>query len=388
MSIYLDHHATTPLDPQVRQVWLDHLHLANPASRHAPGRRAAAALERARQGLARACGVQAEEVVFTSGATEADRLALRPPPPGSPPAHLVVSAIEHRAVLDQIRAWRQAGHQASVVPVRSDGRIRVAELLDHVRPHTACVSIGLVNNEIGVVQDLAAITRALDDHPTLVHTDAAQALGRVPVDVGDLGVHLMTLSAHKAGGPRGVGALVGPGLSKLARQAGASTVHGLRPGTPDVAGAVAFAEAARLARTRQPADERHCRRLRERLLQRLGAAGVQLELNGSLEHRVAGNLSLLLPGVEAETLLATVADRLAISAGSACHADSPEPSHVLLALGRSPLEALCSVRIGLWRTTTPAEVDEAARILATAIGQVFPHALAPCYSTPCAPGPA
>jgi cysteine desulfurase len=367
--IYLDHHATTPLDPRVLDAMLPFLKedFGNPASvNHAYGRRAAAAVDDARERLAAAVGAEPREIVFTSGATEANNLAIQ----GSArlrPRHrdqLVTLATEHPAVLDVCQALSVEGVTTTVLSVGADGLVDLDRVAGALSDRSALVSVMLANNEIGVLQpvrELAALCRA---RGVPFHTDAAQAVGKIPVDVDDLGIDLLSFCAHKFYGPKGIGALFVRRRRPRARIVplihGGGHEGGLRSGTLPVALIVGMARAVELCLEELEPEAKRQRDLRESLWTQLsqGAAGVSL--NGHPEKRLPGNLNVGFDGVDADRLLLALND-VAVSSGSACSTASPRPSHVLLAVGLSEEQARASIRIGLGRGTTQGEVDTAAR---------------------------
>ncbi len=336
--IYLDHHATTPLDPRVLEGMLPFLreHFGNAASRnHVFGRNAAAAVEEARERVAQAIGARYAEIVFTAGATEANALALLGLAEGEAPGHLVTSAIEHPSVLDNARRLGRAGWSITVLPVDRHGRVGPEDVRAALTPHTRLVSVMAANNEIGTLQPLAAIGAVVRGSAALFHVDATQALGRVPIDVEALGIDLLSLSAHKAYGPKGVGALyrrrrprrvmLGPLFE------GGGQEDGLRPGTQNVPGIVGMGLACELAVSEMPTERPRLLALRRRLQARLVRELDGLALNGHPEERLAGSLHLSIAGVEPDALLLGLQD-VAVSAGSACSTGAVKPSYVLQAI--------------------------------------------------------
>jgi cysteine desulfurase len=366
--IYLDHHATTPLDPRVLAAMLPYLreHFGNPGSPHAFGRVAEAAVERARAQIAGLVGAQPSEIVFTSGATESNNLALRGVAAfyrdlGD---HLVTTAIEHKAVLETTDDLEAGGLRVTRVPVDDQGVVDPEAIADVIEPGTLLVSVMLANNEIGTVQPLAEIGRITRARGVLLHTDAVQGLGKVPFDVEAMGVDLASISAHKMHGPKGIGALYvrqqRPRVRLVPELTGGGQEGGRRPGTLNVPGVVGLGAAAELARQERAAEALRVGALRDRLL---GALGSRVHVNGSLPHRLPGNLSVCFPGSDGRALVEALDARgVACSTGSAC-SRGVEPSHVLLALGHTADEARSAVRFGLGRWTTAAEVDQAARIV-------------------------
>ncbi|MEE8557577.1 MAG: aminotransferase class V-fold PLP-dependent enzyme [Myxococcota bacterium] len=367
--INLDAHATTPCDPRVVEAQHPYFteEFGNPASRtHAYGWGAERAVERARGQIARLIGARSREVLFTSGATEANNLALF----GIARAnrdrgdHIIVCATEHRSVLDPARALEKEGFQVTRVGVDRSGRIRLDELREAAREGTLIISVMHANNEIGVLQTLEDVASVARSRGIPLHTDAAQSVGKVPVDVGRLGVDLLSLSGHKLYGPKGVGILYvrrqSPPLQIQPLLYGGGHERGLRSGTLAVPLCVGLGRACEIAQAELAEEAQRTRALRERLWGGLESELDAIRLNGHAEDRLPGNLNVSFVGVEASALLLALPD-LALSSGSACTSGSPEPSHVLLALGLPPAEALSAIRIGIGRFTTRGEVDMAAR---------------------------
>lgn len=378
--IYLDYHSTTPVDPRVVEAMEPYWsrRFGNAASRqHSFGLEAEAAVRQARAAVARAVGADAEEIVFTSGATEADNLALA----GflrcaGKPSGLVTVATEHPAVLETARALKAEGFEVTVLPVRGDGLLDLGELEAALAkgPERKLVSVMAVNNEIGVVQPLEEIGAICAARGAVLHTDAAQAIGRVALDARSMGLGMASLSAHKCYGPKGVGALFvsryRPRVKLAPLLHGGGQEVGLRSGTLPVALIVGFARAVEIALAEGPAEELRLRGLRERLreglIRRLGG-GCVVRVNGSLERRVGGNLNVSFEGVEGEALLTMLNERgIGVSTGSACATagQEAEGSHVLKALGLSEPEVAGSVRFGLGRWTTEWEIDRAIEAVA------------------------
>jgi cysteine desulfurase len=378
--IYLDHLSTTPCDPRVVEAmdpfWSGDF--GNPASRtHAFGQRAAKAVEGARRQVASAIGADPRGIVFTSGATEANNLAIlgraRASRSGGKSAgHVITCATEHRAVLDPCRALRREGFRVTELPVDGQGRLDPDTLAAAIESDTVLLSLMHANNEIGVVHDLAALSRVARECGVAVHSDAAQSVGKLPVDVGELGVDLLSLTAHKLYGPKGIGALYvrrgNPALRLEPLQFGGGHERGLRSGTLPAPLCVGLGVACEIAAAERETEAARLEELRELLWARLrDVPGVQL--NGALEPRLPGNLNVGFAGVEGEALLLSLPE-LAVSSGSACTSAKPEPSHVLLALGRSPAEAGSALRFGLGRFTSPAEVERAAELVTGAVARL------------------
>lgn len=365
--IYMDAHATTPVDPRVLEAMLPWFFekFGNPSSRtHAYGWEAEDAVEEARRAVASVIGADPQEIVFTGGATEADNLAIKGAVT-SERDHVVTCAVEHRAVLDSARALEAAGRaKLTVLPVDRVGRVDPAAVAAAITDRTALVSIQHANNEIGTVQDVAAIGAICAERGVLFHTDAAQSFGKLPIDVRTMNLHLVSLSAHKHYGPKGVGALYVRRRRPRARLAplidGGGQERGLRSGTLNVPAIVGFGACALL-----PGESDRVAALRDRLRDRLLAELPQVFLNGDPVRRLPGNLNLSFACVESERLLQGL-NGIAVSSGSACMSATLEPSHVMRAIGVPEDLAAGSIRFGLGRFNTDAEVEEvAARVIST-----------------------
>lgn len=368
---YLDHAATTPLLPEARDAMLAHLgeEFGNPSSVHAFGRTAREAVEVARERFAAAIGASPAEIVFTGGGTEADNLALK----GAAHKlrgngdHVVTTAFEHHAVLDTVEWLHHQGLQTTVVPVEDDGTVDPVRVADAVRPSTILVSVMAVNNEIGTIQDLAAIVAAVKEkNPnTLVHTDAVQALPNLPVDVREWGVDLAAFSAHKLGGPKGTGALYArAGVPVEAVIHGGGQERGLRSGTLNVAGIAGLGVAAQITSQRVRDTSERVLKLRTRLLEGIQATIGDVVVNGDLERRISGNLNVAFRGTEGETLLLLLDQAgIACSTGSACQSGAVDPSHVLLAIGLPKDLANGSLRFSLGPPSTDDDVDAVLDVL-------------------------
>jgi cysteine desulfurase len=377
--IYLDHHATTPVDTRVVDAMLPYFteKFGNPASRsHQPGWDAHDAVERARKQVALLIGASAREVIFTSGATEANHLAIAGAAAAAPAGrrHIVTVVTEHKAVLDPCRGLAAEGWEITELPVPSTGLLDVARVEAAVSDRTVLVSVMLAHNEIGVVQPLADIARIAHRHGALLHSDAVQGLGKMPVDVSALGVDLASFSGHKLYGPKGVGALyVRRGVEKRLRPQvrGGGQERGLRGGTLNVPGIVGFGAACDLANSDMGAEIPRVAALRDRLWQQLQHGVGSLRMNGADSPRLAGNLNVSFDDVDGEALLLGIS-QVAVSAGAACA--TGEPSHVLTALGLDTQRARASLRFGLGRWTTPDDVDRAAAHIAAVVSQLAPQA--------------
>jgi len=362
--IYLDHQATTPCDPAVVEVmaplWSDGF--ANPSSRsHRPGLEAAAQLKLARERLAGCLAVPADAVVFTSGATEANNLAIK----GLCEArlargrHIITLATEHRAVLDPCRYLQSLGFELTVLPVQPDGLLDLGALEAALRPDTVLVSVMAANNEIGVLQPIAEIAALCRPRGIALHVDGAQLAGHQRLEPLALGIDLLSLSGHKFYGPKGVGALVvAPGVELKPQLHGGGQEGGLRSGSVPLPLAVGLASALERSLADAPQRAQGLGALRDRLWQGLEPLG-GVVVNGCLDQRLAHNLNVSVEGVDGARLHSALRRRLALSGGSACSSSSGEPSHVLLALGRSRQQAAASVRFGLGRSTTADQIDQA-----------------------------
>ncbi len=375
--VYLDNHATTACDPRVVEAMLPFFTTAygNPGSPHAMGQQAAEAVATAREQVAQLIGAENEEIIFTSGATEANNLAIL----GAARQHvkaagqrrrIVVSAIEHKSVLEPCKHLAMEGWEVVELPVNSTGVIiwEVAEQM--VDEQTLLLSVQAANSEVGTLQDIGRLAELAHRHGALLHCDAAQAVGKIGVDVGAWPVDLLCLSAHKLYGPKGVGALfVRDGARKLAlqpQQWGGSQEFGLRPGTLPVPLVVGLGTACQLAFAELSAERRRLEALRQYLEDHILRALPHVKINGNLDHRLPHNSSLTFPGIEADAIIANL-EKVAVSTGSACESGSLDPSRVLTAMGLNNEEAFCTVRIGLGRFTTEADIVEAAAEITQAV---------------------
>ena len=375
-KIYLDNQATTPCDPRVVAAMLPWFsdQYGNPHSaEHAMGREAEAAVEDARQAVAALVGAEAREIVFTSGATEANNLAIKgaarfAAAHDNPRRRIITTATEHKCVLESVADLAAEGFEPVVLPVGPDGRLDPETLQGAVDDSTLLVSVMTVNNEIGVIQPIDELALIARRAGALFHTDAAQAAGKFMLDVNKRGIDLMSVSAHKMYGPKGVGALYvrrRPRARISPLFSGGGQERGLRSGTLPAPLLVGFGEAARLAGLEMEEDEARLVGLRDRLLGELRRRIPGLALNGNAFFRLPGNLNLQFPGVTAQALMAEIPD-LCVSTGSACSSAEIEPSHVLKALGLSDAAAGSTLRLGLGRFTSRADIDFAAAALADA----------------------
>jgi cysteine desulfurase len=383
-EIYLDYAATSPLDPAVAAAMrdcLEHEH-GNPSSQHAAGRRARALVETARAEIAARVAAPAERIFFTSGATEANNLALKGlllPGGSRSRAHLVTSTIEHKSVLDAARALEELGVAVTYVPPDPLGRVALGDIERALREDTALVSIMHVNNETGVIQDVAAIGSLCRARGVRFHVDAAQSVGKVPLDLGSAPIELCSLTAHKLCGPKGIGALyVAPGVVVAPQMHGGEQEHGLRAGTLATHQAVGMGKAYTLADPKREAPKLAA--LRDALWERLRAIPGARQ-NGDPDRRSPHVLNVTFPGAEGESLRFALRD-VAVSAGSACAADSPEASHVLTGMGLSDALASSSLRFSVGRFTTDAEIQHAAARVAAEVERLRERASgAPAWCT-------
>ncbi|MHB1950784.1 MAG: IscS subfamily cysteine desulfurase [Acidiferrobacteraceae bacterium] len=376
--IYLDNSATTPVDPRVAEKLCAYLTLdgefGNPASRsHLFGWKAEEAVEEARGHVARLIGADPKEIIWTSGATESDNLAIK----GAAHfnrgkgKHIITSKTEHKAVLDTCRQLEREGFEVTYLEPEANGLINLAKLEAALRPDTILVSIMHVNNEIGVIQDIPAIGKLTRARGIVLHSDAAQSAGKVPIDVQAMNVDLLSLSGHKVYGPKGIGALYvrrKPRVRIEAQMHGGGHERGLRSGTLPTHQIVGMGEAFRLAAVEMPEEVERIRRLRDRLLNGLKDIE-EVYVNGDLDQRVAHNLNVSFNFVEGESLIMALKD-LAVSSGSACTSASLEPSYVLRALGRNDELAHSSIRFTLGRFTTQEDIDYTIGLIHEKIGKL------------------
>ncbi|MFP5504006.1 MAG: cysteine desulfurase family protein [Candidatus Sericytochromatia bacterium] len=366
--IYLDYNASAPLDPRVREAMTPYLEtFGNSRSGHVYGARLRQAIETARAQVAELIGADPEEIFFTSGGSEANNLALKGLAWSRPERrHMVISALEHYSVTYAAEFLVTEGRALTVAPVDGVGRVAVSSLAAALRPDTLVVAVQHANNEIGTVQDMAAIAEAAHAVGALVHCDAAQSVGKLPVDVQELGADTLTLAGHKFCGPQGIGALYRRrGVSLVPLVHGAGHEDGLRSGTHAVALIVGLGAASAIARADLAADARHMAAMRDRLYERLRAAIPDLHLNGDPAHRLPHTLNVSFPGVLGPSLLAA-AEGVAATTGAACHSGRNEPSAAMKAIGAPEAVGLGAVRLSLGRLTTAAEIDEAATRLVAA----------------------
>ncbi len=386
--VYLDYQSTTPCDPRVVDAMLPYFteRFGNPHSlSHAYGRDADEAVEHARADVARIIGASAAEIVFTSGATEANNLALKGAAQflREKKSHLITVVTEHRAVLDSCRRLENEGFRITRLPVRPDGLLDLATLEAAITPQTALVSVMAANNEIGVVQRLAEIGAICRRHDVLFHTDAAQAVGKIALDVEAMNIDLLSISGHKIYGPKGIGALYvrrRPRVRLSSQIDGGGQERGMRAGTLPTPLCVGIGEACRIASAGMEAEARRLCMLQNRLLQGVCGRLPDVRLNGDLVRRIPGNLNLSFLGIGSDGLLMALKS-IAVSAGSACASGSREPSHVLRALGSDADVAQAALRIGLGRFTSQGDVDRAIEDIVQAVTRL--RDLSPLWEMHC-----
>ncbi|MHB1188601.1 IscS subfamily cysteine desulfurase [Thiobacillus sp.] len=375
--LYFDYSATTPVDPRVAAKMIPYLteEFGNPASRSHPyGWTADKAVEEARAQVAALVGADPKEIVFTSGATESNNLAIKGAGhfyAGTKGKHIITVRTEHKAVLDTVREMERQGFEATYLNVKENGLLDLDVLRAAIRPDTVLVSVMAVNNEIGVIQDIEAIGKICREKGVIFHVDAAQATGKMPIDLAKLPVDLMSFSAHKTYGPKGIGALYvrrKPRIRLEAQMHGGGHERGMRSGTLATHQIVGMGEAFRIAKEEMATENERIRMLRDRLYNGLKDIE-EVHLNGDMEQRVPHNLNVSFNFVEGESLIMAIKD-LAVSSGSACTSASLEPSYVLRALGRSDELAHSSIRFTIGRFTTEAEVDYAIKLLHEKIGKL------------------
>ena len=381
--IYLDYSSTTPVDPRVASLMIPYLteHYGNPASRSHPfGWEAEKAVENAREEVAKLVGADPREIVWTSGATESNNLAIKGAANfySSKGKHIITVATEHKAVIDAVRELERQGFTATYLQPEPNGLLDLAKFKAAIQPDTVLASVMFVNNEIGVIQDITAIGNICRENNIIFHVDAAQATGKVVIDLEQLPVDLMSFCAHKTYGPKGIGALYvrrKPRIRIEAQMHGGGHERGMRSGTLATHQCVGMGEAFRLARVEMGAENERIRMLRDKLLHGLQSIE-ETYVNGDLEHRVPHNLNISFNYVEGESLIMAVKD-IAVSSGSACTSASLEPSYVLRALGRSDELAHSSIRFSIGRFTTEADVDYTIALLKNKVEKL--RALSPLW---------
>jgi len=365
--IYLDHHATTPVDPRVLDEMMPYFteNFGNVSSLDHPyGYDASVAVQKSRESIAAAIGANMDEIIFTSGATESDNLALigvmkRYREKGN---HLITCATEHKAVLDTARHLESEGFKVTYLPVNEFGEINLEELKAAITEKTVMISIMAANNEIGTIANLEEIGKIAHENDVLFHTDAAQAVGRIPIDVKKMNIDLMSFSSHKIYGPKGIGALylrvLKPRVKLDSIMFGGGQERSIRSGTLNVPGIVGFAKAVEISQKEMEKENAKSKRWTDLMLKKFQEAGGKL--NGHPEKRLSHNLNVRFDGIESKAIINTVSKKVAISAGSACTTQVVEPSHVLLAIGLGEDQTHSSIRIGCGRFNTDEEIEIAA----------------------------
>lgn len=375
--IYLDYSATTPVDPRVASVMIPYLteHYGNPASRSHPfGWTAEKAVENAREEVAKLVGADSREIVWTSGATESNNLAIKGAAnfyAATKGKHIITIATEHKAVIDAVRELERVGFTATYLQPEADGLVDLVKFKAAIQPDTVLASVMLVNNEIGVIQDIEAIGNICRENNVIFHVDAAQATGKVAIDLDKLPVDLMSFSAHKTYGPKGIGALYvrrKPRIRIEAQMHGGGHERGMRSGTLATHQIVGMGEAFRIAREEMEFENARIRKLRDKLLTGLQSIE-ETYVNGDLNHRIPHNLNISFNYVEGESLIMAVKD-IAVSSGSACTSASLEPSYVLRAIGRNDELAHSSIRFSIGRFTTEADVDYTIELMKSKIDKL------------------
>jgi len=373
--IYLDYHATTPCDPRVVEAMLPYFtqEFANPSSStHKAGQKVANAVEISREIIADLIGAQPNEILFTAGATESNNLAIFGLAHGiqNDRRRIITTPIEHKAILEPFKELGKLGYEVVFLPISRDGVVNLEKARELINEKTLLVSIQTANNEIGTIQNISQLCKIAHKSGAFFHTDAAQAIGKVPINVQEIDVDFLSISAHKLYGPKGVGALYlkgGPLSSPLHPLFyGGGQEHSLRPGTYNVPAIVGFGEACKLCNKFMEEDALRIMSLRNKLENKLLSDIPNLTINGCVQHRLPGNCNLTFPGIDSEALIANVPE-LALSTGSACNSGALEPSYVLQAIGLSREEAYQTLRIGIGRFTTENEIEIASKLLLEAV---------------------
>lgn len=384
--VYLDHNATTPVAPEVLAAMLPYLteEFGNASSIHAFGQNARGAVEEARLSVAALLGAGGPEIMFTSGGTESNNYAILGAVAAAPGEvkHVITSAIEHAAVLDPCKALAERGIELTILPVDRDGRVNPEDVRNAIRRETVLITLMLANNEIGTIEPIEEIGKIAAEKGILFHTDAVQAAGKIPIDVERLDVDLLSISAHKFGGPKGVGALyVRPGTPLEPLLYGGHSERDRRPGTEDVAAIAGMGKAAELARLRMRQEGDRIRLLRDRLEQELLRRVPQCWINGVRAPRTPNTTNMTFPFIEGEAMvIALDLKGIACSTGAACSSGAVEPSHVLLALGLAPEDARATLRLSLGHQTTDDEIDFALETIPPVIDRL--RKLSPTYKKP------
>ena len=382
--IYLDHHATTPVDPRVLETMLPYFTeiYGNAASiDHEYGFDAKRAVDKSREQIANTINAQPEEIIFTSGATESDNLAIigTAQKQSKKGKHIITCVTEHKAVLDTCKFLETKGWQISYLPVDQYGLVDPDNVRKAINPETILISIMAANNEIGTIHPIAEVGKIAKEHGILFHTDAAQAVGRIPIDVQAMNIDLMSVSGHKICGPKGIGALFvrksHPNARVVIQMHGGGHERNMRSGTLNVPGIVGLGEAVDIARQEMPKERKRLQQLRDQLWEGLKNEIEGVQLNGHPTQRLHHNLNVAIPGIESRSFVVQLKEVLAISTGSACTTATVEPSHVIMALGYGEERAHQSVRFGLGRRTTKNETQEVINLISPIIKRILKFGL-------------
>ena len=375
--IYLDHHATTPLDPRVLDTMMPYFteKFGNASSMDHPfGYEASVAVEEARERIANAIGAKHDEIVFTSGATESDNIALlgtmsKYVDRGN---HLITCVTEHKAVLDTARHLESLGKKVTYLPVNEFGEINLEELESAIIDETVMISIMTANNEIGTIADVEFIGKIAHEHEVIFHTDAAQAVGHIPMDVGKMNIDLMSFSAHKMYGPKGIGALYVRGVKPRVKPDGlffgGGQERNIRSGTLNVPGIVGFGKAMEIAQKEMDSENKRFKEWSDLMLKEFEKVGGKL--NGHPEKRLSHNLNVYFPGIESKAIINSISKKIAISAGSACTTQIVEPSHVLLAIGLDEERTHTAIRMGIGRFNNKSEIQYCIDMIKTVVKNI------------------
>lgn len=384
-KIYLDYNSTTPVDPDVAAIMAQAMteNFGNPSSVHSFGQRARAAMDDARVKIAGFLGVQPSEIYFTSGGTEADNLALK----GAAAAarkkgnHIIISSIEHHAILESAHFMEKNGYDVTSLPCGKDGRVTAASLEQALKPETILVSVMMANNETGMIQPIAEMAKLCRAKGVLFHTDAVQAVGKIPVDIQKSGIDMLSLSAHKFYGPKGVGALyVRQGVRVVPLLHGGSHEKNKRAGTEALPSIIGMAKALEIAQTRLAGEHQRMIQLGEYFIKEIQSRIDQVHLNGAIADRVPSTVNLSFQGVEGESIILSLDLKgVAVSSGSACTSGALQASHVLTAMGSDPLLAQGSIRFSMGRHTTKEQIDYTLSVLPEIITRL--RAMSPSYRT-------
>lgn len=377
--IYMDHHATTPVDEQVLEKMLPYFSekFGNAASTdHSYGNEAKKAVGKAREQIADVINAKSEEIIFTSGATESNNLAIKgiAEQYSDKGNHIITCVTEHPAVLDPCKKLEKKGFEVTYIPVDSEGLIDLADLEEAIRSDTILISIMTANNEIGVLSPLIEIGKIARKHDIFFHTDATQAIGHIPINVDEMNIDLLSMSSHKVYGPKGIGALYARKVSprvKIAEQInGGGHERGMRSGTLNVAGIVGFGEATKLAEKLRPKETKRLGELRDKLFKNIKSEIPDIELNGHPDERLPNNLNIYIPSVEAQSLIVQLKNEVAVSTGSACSTANVEPSHVIKAMGLGEDRGFHSIRFGLGRLNEATQVSQVAKLISEKISKL------------------